>query len=672
MISLNNDMFYHINTTDPTNGQIVRQLWKINETIIRDPNEPYVMPNYKTAHKSSNILHYMATNMYWEIDSQIAAVLLDIDNTYESCFAGNITDKPFCDQITDTRNDPFLEFVCIYSTFTQFPGINTTQPVYGLKIIQYDWMTNEIFYNTSLEFPQLMQMCSNAYYGPLKEAQNSGNLPTNAILLPISGYLRMKYNAFVKNINVNESGVDVIEVEYERTVIIFEKSVTENVIVSSDTSNTSHIFTDLKTIHHIIRLQEVNRLIAIPMKAGINTSVSEGFYEKKPSKYAFRASKLQLKHVFRCLEEALPFDPHVFCSAKQNLGFDSYFQKDGNFWRMNSMGFTRQSNPNLTDDSLINLSFESHFTDLLERDGFDTYQPIHGFTYKPLYSHECSSFDTTCNSFIQGSPFHYRLCIYGFKQSRNEFGVHPHIKSYRYSATDIHPKQEDDMCSAVFKLTVDKDYTVVSAVSNPSSAVNDVSSEKLKNLFPCPHKHTYPVVSNRRKDTRERVVGYTVDYDFATKGETDRKHMKWYFTANSSIAITLGSVSTIILSNQSITVIGASYWKSQSYMYWLTNSVDIQAFYYVSDTKWRFLFPFEHNFDIKYWNERTALRGNYISMLCHTSSASIESQGPTIYTFIFIILALILIIVSIIVAYLAYRFDQQTKQTDNTDKTKAK
>ncbi|CAG2105960.1 unnamed protein product, partial [Medioppia subpectinata] len=534
-------------------------------------------------------------------------------------------------------------------------------------------MTNEIFYNTSLEFPQLMQMCSNAYYGPLKEAQHSGNLPTNAILLPISGYLRMKYNTFVKNSNVNESGVDVIEVEYERTVIIFEKSVTENVIVSSDTANTSNIFTDLKTIHHIIRLQEVNRLIAFPIKAGINTSVSEGFYEKKASKYVFRASKLQLKHVFRCLEEALPFDPHVFCSAKQNLGFDSYFKKDGNFWRMNSMGFTRQSNPNLTDDSLINLFFKSHFTDLLERDGFDTYQPIHGFTYKPLYSHECSSFDKTCNSFIQSSPFHYRLCIYGFKQSRNEFGVHPNIKSYRYSTTDFHPKQEDDMCSAVFRLTVDTDYTVVSAVSNPSSAVNDPSSEKLKDLFPCPHKHTYPVFQNNhsflRLDTRERVVGYTVDYDFVTKvrngSETHevvfhgKSHPKYQmlgqnifamfsmridlgvksllpitntsrFTSQSFIAITFGSVSTIILNNQSITAIGTSYWKSQSYMYWLTNPVDIQAVYYVSDTKWRFMFPFEHNFDLKYWNERTAvLNGKVVGFFTLESD-----KTPIIYALI--------------------------------------
>ncbi|CAG2101358.1 unnamed protein product [Medioppia subpectinata] len=540
------------------------------------------MPSYKSAHQSSHILQYMATDMNWEIDSQIAAVLLDIDNTYESCFAGNITDKPFCDQITDTRKDPYLDF---------------------------------IFYKRSLEFPQLKQMCNNAYEVPLKEAQHSGNLPTNAILLPISGYLRMKYNTFVKNSNGTH-----IEVEYERTVIIFEKSVTENVMVLSDSS---HILTDvsdyLKTIHHIIRLQDINRLIAFPMKAGINTSLSQ---------------------------------------------------------------------------------------------------------------------------------------------------VHSQIKSYRYSTTGIHPKQEDDMCSAVFKLTVDTDYTVVSAVSNPSSAVNDTqdfiilrfkslfykngkiygygkeddgtlwdmsikntkyyitpSSEKLKDLFACPHRYIYLPVSNRRKgvcnekiesnerhsvfniglklyhqkdryfyvydkrrkqfdldmditqllayyfNTRERVVGYTVDYDFASKvrngSETyevvfhGKSHPKYQmlgqnifamfsmridlgvksllpitntsrFIGKSFIAITFGSVSTIIPSNQSITAIGVSYWKSQSYMYWLTNPMHLRALYYVSDTKWRFLFPFEHNFDIKYWNEMKAvLNGKVIGFFTLESD-----KTPMIYALI--------------------------------------
>ncbi|CAG2101360.1 unnamed protein product [Medioppia subpectinata] len=792
---ISNDMFYHINTTDPTNGQTVRQLWKINETIIRHPNIADVMPNYKSAIDSTDILKYMENYMFWEVDTQITAVMVDIDHTYDSCIAGNITDNTylkgyFCDQIIATRKDPYSEFLCVYTTYKQMPGISATQSVYGLKIIHYNRMTNKIYYDTRHPFQQLMQICNKTYEVLLKEAQKLANLPKTTALLPIS----------------NSNGTDV-EKGFERNVIIFEKSATENFLVHLDTS---HLQTGVAVvlkeyIHHMIRLHEMDRLIALPIIADINATIYQ--------------AKLQLKQIFRCFEEAVLLDPHVFCSKKQKydsvftLGVDSYIKKDGNFWRMNSMGFTRQSNPNLTDDSLINLSFESHFTDLLERDGFDTYQPIHGFTYKPHYSDECFESDTTCNTFFQSSPFHYRLCVYGFKPSLHESGVHPHIKSYRYSTSSIHSKREKDLCSAVW-LRVDtypnKDYTVVSAVSNPSSGVNDViivthskthskwklhrvvwafdstssqisvnktqdfiilwfkslfnkngniygygktndgtlydmsikdnnydfrlSSEELKDLFTCPHKHTYPALSNRRKgfqnndsflrsDTRERVVGYTVDYDFASKVRNGSETHEV-----SSIAITFGSVSAIVPSNQSITAIGASYWKSQSYMYWLTNPMHLRAFYYVSDTKWRFLFPFEHNFDINFWNESKAtlngkvvgfftlesdktpiiyalieqsiygqntlriyeitvynknidrlnsrpfdhlrLSGSYISKLCHTSAASIESQGPTIYTFIFIILALILIIVSLIVAFLAYRFDQ-SKQTDNTDKTKA-
>ncbi|CAG2105961.1 unnamed protein product [Medioppia subpectinata] len=631
-----------------------------------------VMPNYKSAIDSTNILKYMETYMFWEVDTQITAVMVDIDHTYDSCIAGNITDNTylkgyFCDQIIATRKDPYSEFVCVYTTFKQMPGISATQSVFGLKIIHYNRMTNKIYYDTHHPFQQLMQICNQTYEVLLKKAQHNGT---------------------------------DVEKKFERNVIIFEKSATENFMLSLDTSRfLTGVSVELKAyIHHMIRLHEMDRFIALPINADINATIYE--------------AKLQLKQVFRCFEEAVLLNPHVFCSAKQNLGFDTYFKKDGNFWRINSMGFTRQSNPNLTDDSLINLSFESHFTDLLERDGFDTYQPIHGFIYKPHYSDECSEFDTTCNSFFQSSPFHYRLCVYGFKPSLNETGVHPHIKSYRYSTSSIHPKREKDLCSAVW-LRVDtypnKDYTVVSAVSNPSSGVNDViivthskthskwklhrvvwaydsttsqisvnktqdfiilwfkslfnkngniygygktsdgtlydmsiknnnydfrlSSEELKDLFACPHKHTYPALSNRRKDTRERVVGYTVDYDFATKvrngSETHEVfycHYIWFGVSDNPQQSVDHSYRRFLLEVSVIHVLAHKPYALTGSLLCLTNTKSDTK----SDTKSRFMFPFEHNFDINFWNESKAtLNGKVVGFFTLESD-----KTPMIYALI--------------------------------------